>query len=82
MSQRFKVWRTDVGDEAVTVEIEAHNPRGAAIDFAEQEWAKDQDESMELEIEDSFGNRWTSEVEIEMEPVFDASCRPKQPETP
>lgn len=77
MSQKFKVWRTDIGDEAVTHDIEAHDHWDAARKFAESEWHKEQEDSMELELEDSFGNRFVSEVEIEMEPTFDLSCRKK-----
>jgi len=79
MSQKFKVWRTVVGDEAVTVEVEAHDAWNAARQFAEREWSEDQDNtSMELEIEDSFGKRYESEVEIEMVPDFDVSLRAKR----
>jgi hypothetical protein len=78
MSQKFKVWRTDIGDEAVTMEIEAHDAYNAAREFAEREWVKDQEDSMELEIEDSFGKRYVSEVEVEMIPEFDLSCRAKK----
>lgn len=77
MSQRFRVWRTDIEDEAVTVELESHDHWSAAREFAEREWLKEQDESMELELEDSLGNRFVAMVEVEMEPSFDVSVRKK-----
>lgn len=78
MSQKFKVWRTDIGDEAVTQEIEAHDDWDATRKFAESEWVKEQDESMELELEDSLGTRFVAKVEVEMVPDFDISCRRKR----
>lgn len=74
MSEKFNVWRTDVGDEAVTREIEAHNAYEAAHKFAEEEYGRDDYESIEFEIEDSDGRRFVASADAELEPSFDVSC--------
>lgn len=74
MSEKFKVWRTDVEDEAVTHELETFNAYEAARKFAEEEFARDEYESITFAIEDSRGQQFEASADVEMEPTFDIGC--------
>ena len=78
MSEKFKVWRTDVEDEAVAYEVEAHNAYEAARKFAEEEYARDSFEDIEFELEAADGRQFVARADAELEPTFDISCLSKK----
>lgn len=79
MSEKFKVWLTDIcDDEAVVREVEAPNAYEAARMFAKEEYDRDEYDCIEFDLEDSTGRQFAASADVETEPSFYISCLAKK----